>query len=196
MHHSCRTPCFVFSTFYWVIDSPLLLSSTLWCLLTPWSVSHWNGKMLDSSKSFTSLLLNVAEEQRNGKKMEGKDEMQTEALKHTSCLKIWCRWKMSNYPSAWHTKMKYLVKLLMSDKLSTVKVSVQQAPSICNVGRIIKWGNIKFCFPDKSLTPKEPENYLLRHGLNLMPIQAARVFFTVTTKAKNECNEGTVRRFG
>lgn len=78
---------------------------------------------------------------------------------------------MSNYPTAWHENMNYL-KLLMSDKLSTVEVSVQQPPSVCNVGGIIKWESIKFCFPDKSSTPKEAENHLLRLGLHLMPVHA------------------------
>lgn len=95
---------------------------------------------------------------------------------------------MSNYPFAWHTNMKYL-KLLLSDKLSTVRVNAQQAPSICNVGRTIKRGND---FPDKSSTPKEPQNSLLRHGLDLRPIQTAGGGFTVTTNAKYECNDGTV----
>lgn len=85
---------------------------------------------------------------------------------------MWFLWKMSNYPTAWHENMKYL-KLLMSDKLSTVEVSVQQPPSVCNVGGIIKWESIKFCFPDKSSTPKEAENHLLRLGLHLMPVHTA-----------------------
>lgn len=68
--------------------------------------------------------------------------------------------------------MNYL-KLLMSDKLSTVEVSVQPPPSVCNVGGIIKWESIKFCFPDKSSTPKEAENHLLRLGLHLMPVHTA-----------------------
>lgn len=84
---------------------------------------------------------------------------------------MWFLWKMSNYPTAWHENMNYL-KLLMSDKLSTVEVSVQQPPSVCNVGGIIKWESIKFCFPDKSSTPKEAENHLLRLGLHLMPVHA------------------------
>lgn len=50
LHRSCRTPCFVSTNSYRVIDSPLWPSSTLWHLLTLWIVLHWNGKMLDSSK--------------------------------------------------------------------------------------------------------------------------------------------------
>lgn len=44
-------------------------------------------------------------------------------------------------------------------------------------------------------TPKEAENHLLRLGLHLMPVHTAAGVFTVTTTAKNECSDASMRRF-
>lgn len=126
-------------------------------------------------------------------KVKGKEERQTDAVKHASLLNTLYSNKMGNYHGALHTEREYL-KLLMSDTLSTVKMTLQQALSIRNVERITRKHHIPIT--DKSSTLKEPENYILRHGLDLMPIQTARGVFTVTTKAKNGYTDGAVRRFG
>ena len=93
--------------------------------------------------------------------------------------------------------MKYL-KLLTSDKLSPVKVSVRQAPSIwmrSGKNRQVRRRQIllsRQILDTKGTRKLPPQTWPASHAHS----DCRRASLTVTAKAKNECNDGTVRRSG
>lgn len=163
-----RTHCFVLTTFHRVIDSPFLHfpDSSLYCSLTSWPVLHWNGTL----------------QRRWAEEWKGEDERKKKAN--------WCN-EAQNQLNSWGKQFQSM-RHKRFFRVSCLTDYRGTALSVCGVER----GNLRIYFPDKMLHTKGTKKVSSSRGLNYMCVQTAGGLLNVTTKARNECTDETVRHFG